>query len=72
MLVDSMLRLQLAAVNEPHVSGYSNVEKIRKMLTVNIPHIPVFGGAASKHIGLPVCPSVPVSFWRGFVDNTNV
>ena len=43
-----------------------------------------FGGAASLHIGLPVrlpvcpsaclpaCPPVPVSFWRGFVDNTNV
>ena len=36
----------------------------------------VFGGAASQHIDLPVClsacPSVPVSFWRGFVDNTYI
>ena len=36
----------------------------------------IFGGAASLHIGLPVrlpaCPPVPVSFWRGFVDNTNI
>ena len=40
----------------------------------------LFGGAASKHVGLPVCPpvclpahlSVPVSFWTGFVDNTNI
>ena len=39
-----------------------------------------FGGAAFLHVGLPVCLpvcpsaclSVPVSFWRGFVDNTNI
>ena len=35
---------------------------------------------ASHYLGLSVCPSVcpsvrlsvPVSFWRGFVDNTNI
>ena len=60
--------------------GCGGILKIKKKITKADRKMPILGGAASQYTGLPTrqsvclpaCLSVPVSFWRSFVDYTNV